>query len=140
SVKQMVNQGDLQETLLCIFARHFVSLIWVDAPIDPNRQNSAEYRPISVSGFLIEVSGRWFIATAGHVLRQIDQLLQSDRHMVDCFLYAGWSLEDKLGGKIAFNYDHSDKWFIDNEEEALDYGLISISPYIAAHLTAIDVF
>jgi len=67
------------------FCRHVVSLSWLDAKIEPDGPvhdtDAYDLKAFSVSAFVISVRHIWFLVTAGHILRDLDERLQAGRRM-----------------------------------------------------------
>src|SRR2546430_910418 len=98
-------------------SHHIVALIWIDEAKD-----GGDERAFALSGSLVSVSGRHFVLTAGHVLRDLDAVLDQ-RHLVHCDLYGNWGSEQTSDGKIAFNYPGAKRWCLYDEDKGYDYGL-----------------
>ncbi len=90
-----------------------------------------------ISGFLVSINEDWYIATASHVLEEVDSLLrtQSNRtysfRIVDHF---GPSASHTLS--IPFDYQGADRYRTDYEATGADFGLIKISDFYRNQMRA----
>jgi hypothetical protein len=123
----------IADQLLLELSVHIVAIVWIDADKATKRE-----RELVLSGTLVSVAGRWFILTAGHILRDLDAVL-AQRDFVHCDLYGNWKSEYTEDGKIAFNYPSCPRWYLYDKDIGYDYGLIGIGEYYHAHLVKIGM-
>jgi len=90
------------------------------------RKNGDEGSDI-LTAFVLSVSNRWFLITAGHCLTNIKQLLSDGYQIVECSLID--SLGPDAGNRIPipFPYEPNNALVVDNDE--FDYGAIALSDY-----------
>ncbi len=111
---------------LKLFGQHFISLSCYDWV--PNKRDTVER--FATSGFLISVRDKWFLATAGHVIQQINDLLAATPNRSFYF-----GIMDNFGSDarheeiIPFDYINAKKWATDVDTSGADFGLICIEPY-----------
>jgi hypothetical protein len=88
---------------------------------------NSEPEPIAFPACLVEVSGRTFALTAGHVLKDIEAAKKQGD------LFIGWAigdegaLEGKFDGGVPFDLDNSNYVAYFDKEEGKDYSLIPLS-------------
>jgi hypothetical protein len=108
------------------FGRHFVSLT-CDHWQGKKRESLERF---VTSGFLISIRDVWFLATAGHVIEEINTLLKQEPQRSYHF-----GIIDNFGPDAAheeiipFDYINADKWATDLDSCGADFGLILIEPY-----------
>ncbi len=60
-------------------ARHFVSVTWIDRTTGERESaNKGIGAPFEMSGFVVSVSDQWYLATAGHILEDLNLLRRRD--------------------------------------------------------------
>lgn len=114
---------DLTTPVFKSVGRHFVSLSCVECV-----PGSQERLALVFSGFLVEVEAVWFFITAGHVIKQIREAMESGAQ------FDMWRLDDQTAGKhfreggAAIPYDFKlDEWLeIEDEQEGIDYAATPI--------------
>lgn len=121
--------------LINVLIRHVVGLALTDCLNNPRSlsNNTAEdfdIRALLVSTFVVSVRNVWFLVTAGHILQQIGEQLQSGRRIFKSRLLDG--LTSRMGYPIPFDLDLSSVWYIDRD--GYDYGLIPLQPFFARSL------
>lgn len=122
--------------------RHLVTLNWLDVAvqqgagsaqrIDPDPQN------FFVSTFVLSIQKRWYLATAGHVLRDFEHRIASGRRVV------AWNLMDGIAtgrelDPIPFALGRTDYWFEYDEGAGIDYALIPLRDGFVRPLQAAGV-
>lgn len=126
------NSDDTQKAIRCL-SRHLVSLS-CNHFVTKDRSDP---RYFMVSGFLVSMNDMWYLATAAHVLEQIDQLLAEHQertyafHIVDFF-----DPESKHKMSVPFDYPSSLRFRTDYEASGADFGLIYISPFYQRQMEA----
>lgn len=79
------------------------------------------------SGFILEVQSRWYWVTAGHILEEIQEVIESSDQDADAF-----RLIDSFGSDpvdttpIPFNFEGAWKWFEHDDGLGLDYGAVAL--------------
>jgi hypothetical protein len=120
-----MNEVDLAS--LRILNRRFVSLGWVDCETDGTGDAVNNPRVFCASGFVIEYEGEWLWVTAGHLLNRLDnELPKINRRMRNSQLIAGWNSENSTVRRIAFDYGACVKWYVDDDDEGTDLGIIHL--------------
>src|SRR5580658_2214494 len=120
-----MNEVDLAS--LRIFNRRFVSVGWVDCEIDSSGDAANNPRVICASRFVIECEGEWLWVTAGHLLNRLDnELPKMNRRMRHSQLIAGWNSQNSTMRRIAFDYGACVKWYVDDDDEGADLGIIHL--------------
>ncbi len=116
------------QKFLNAFNRHFVSLCWVDCEIDSNGDAIKNPRIFCTSGFVIEYQCEWLWITAGHLLNQLEnQLPKDNRRMVQSQFIAGWNPDEATVSHIPFDYGTCLKYYVDDDDEGTDLGIVFIS-------------
>jgi hypothetical protein len=113
--------------LLDLFGRHLVSLSLSFAVV---AAAGGKTSPIlkSFSGTLIFIKNKLFYLTAGHIIREIDQRLDSGEVIIEkAYLTDVFGLERKTDQSIPFNYVDAPRMY--NDANGLDFGLIGLRRY-----------
>lgn len=123
--------NNFTESVAKSVGRHFVTLTCVQ------HQAGSNDRKVHVfSGFVVAVKGEWFYMTAGHILRDIRQALESGS------TFDIWRFGDQTAGNhfrdTAVPYDFDlDKWLVLEDAEAgLDYATVHIGGLLRRLLEA----
>jgi hypothetical protein len=125
------------EDFVRFFSRHLVSLSGWYQVTKPSEAEAGQLKFFSYSGFIISFNGLWCLATAGHILENLEQHLREGNILV-----VRYALLDDFGPKvishdpIPFDYSRAPKYYIDNEETGLDFALIGLGPYYQGLLQA----
>ncbi len=126
--------GDDKTRLLEALCRHIVSLTWVDVNTKARRAKTGEKRApeaLAVSAFVISVKGVWFLVTAGHVIRQLEQRLADGRRIVTARIMDGFAT-DKALPPIPFPLSETPCLTI--YKSGFDYALLPLRPGYALPL------
>lgn len=126
-------QSEADRSVRFLF-RHFLSLGWHVQPIDCHGNATGPSTGICTSGCLFEYRGLYSILTAGHVLKYIErEFLKSGKYAVHgCCLLDSFGHEAISRHPIPFVYEDAARFFIDDESDGLDFGLVSLSDYYLA--------
>lgn len=118
------------ENFVRFFSRHLVSLSgWYYASAS-KETDPGELHLFSYSGFIISFHGFWCLATAGHILEDLEEnlakgLIRVERYaLLDTFGHEVISHEP-----IPFIYSQAPKFFVNDREAGLDFALIGLGPY-----------
>jgi hypothetical protein len=107
------------------FCRHLVALCVTFQRKGEDHTHFAAY-----SGTLILIHSRVFLLTAGHILEDLDKVRKSaDVEITNAVLADTFGLERISDIPIPFDLKSAESFHIDNEEEGLDFGVISLSRY-----------
>ncbi len=111
------------------YASHFVGLAGLCQPLSPDGSPKSEAHCFFCSGFVISIHRTWYLATAGHILDDIEAEVRGRKadfrefYLVDCF---GLGVRSKQ--PIPFDYAGSYKFFRFAKSEGLDFGIIELKP------------
>ena len=73
--------------------RHLVSFGWIDCTVNERGDRIGEPRVHCQSGFIMSFQGVWMLATAGHVIQDLETLISDPRqHLEAGCLIDGWSI------------------------------------------------
>jgi hypothetical protein len=131
--------------VVSVFAAHFVSLVWIDRTpltpeqereLDPVRVKGIGGRVQEVSGFLLSVSDRLFLVTAGHILKDLADAKARGQVLEKFQLHDAWSAESTFNHPIPFAFDIADKGHVCDETLGWDYGIIELNDLIRDALAA----
>jgi hypothetical protein len=111
---------DGSEEALKFFLRHFVGLN-LTVKLPDGSQKADAY-----SCFVIEMEGKWFLATAGHILNRIYKEILPRCEVLACSLYDAWH-KDMEQAPIPFNLYDNDHFEAHEEEEGIDVGFLPLS-------------
>lgn len=87
----VLHDGGLDDQTFKFFCRHLVSLNGHWQPLNKDGSRSGILQPFSYSAFVMSVRGIWVLATAGHILRDIEKYREhpdaqiTNVHIVDTF-------------------------------------------------------
>lgn len=108
--------------------QHFVCLGVRLEVIDEEGNPTIEPQDVKfIACSVVEISSRWFLITAGHILKPLDEKLTSNKaKLVHAFL--GYSLghHETDGRLMPFDYEAAQKVFIHDQSLGLDYGFIAL--------------
>lgn len=115
-----------EEGFVRFFSRHLVSLGCLY-----ERMIDGEWveKKFFVSAFVFSLREVWHLATAGHVIEQIEEFLADPSKRNERFVlldgFAPGARHDQL---VPFDYKHALRWKIHDESGGADFGVIVIDP------------
>lgn len=110
---------------LQFFCRHLVALC-----ITYRRLANDEDRFTAYSGTLIRIYNGVFLLTAGHILEDLDRARKSaELKITSAVLADTFGLGRMSDIPIPFDLTNAHLFYIFDEEEGLDFGVIALSPY-----------
>lgn len=122
-------------------SKHIVVMTWFDQDVKKNIEEPWRY--FAISGFVMSFENRWFLATAGHIVRDMEHNRLNGLTRVRSMGIADHGgVEAQHQDIYPFDYDGAAKhWVVD--DNGLDYGFIEIKPFYrtmmeANAVTAID--
>lgn len=116
------------EEVIQFFHRHIVP-IYLYLKKDSNKYIT------TITTFVLSVFDNWYLLTAGHCLKKIDELLNEGYQFETCLLYDSLGLSAKYDHPIRFIYEKSEVcYFCDGFD--YDYGLIPLTKYYRELLEA----
>ena len=118
------------------FCRHLVGLCVTYQTKTSDDECQLNHSAV-ISGTLIFIEQSLMFLTAGHVLEKLDMLRSSDSAEVtsSCLIDTQGS-QSVSGVPIPFELGSARFFYIDNEKRALDFGVVSLSPYYGRLLAA----
>ena len=114
------------------FARHFVSIGWTDqTPGERSSANKGLGQPFNVSAFAMEVSGEWFLVTAGHIIEDLKVSQRKGQVLTGFQLNDSWAnLPDgAMALPIDFEYILARAHSLYDPDLGLDYACIHIGDH-----------
>lgn len=110
-------------------SKHFVSLNWFDQDIKKHPKDEP-WRHFAVSGFVMSIEDQWFLATAGHILHDIEYNRKNNETRVRSMgLHDHGGVEAKFTEPFPFPFCEADKHFMYDEDRGIDFGFIRIEPF-----------
>jgi hypothetical protein len=109
------------DDLVGLFAKHLVPILFTfgkESLLDNALMTS----------FVLSVDEQWFLATAGHSIRTVEEIIASGWQIVECYLIDSMGLEAKHRDPIPFTYINSYPTQL-SEDRSFDYGVIPLSLY-----------
>src|SRR5262249_39081262 len=118
--------------------RHLVCLGVRYVELDETGKPKTQDKFIGYSGFIMSISGMWFLVTAGHVLiDELDKLLAEKKIAIVSSCIADYfGKGTKVHQPIPFPYADSIKGAIDDPHIGLDLGLIHLRELYKGNLAA----
>lgn len=127
----------IESQAMDMFGRHFVSLGGSYVWLDEQGKSHGKLRGFNYSGFILSVRDTWHLVTAGHVLRELAENLNSKRIALrSCCLVDIFGPDRKTHLSTPFVFEDAAKAFIDDKAAGLDFGLICLTPYYRRLLEA----
>jgi hypothetical protein len=122
------------EKMLEFFCRHLVALCVTYRAVK-NGMPMEKQRFFAVPGVVICIRGFCSFLTAGHALKDLSLHLERGDIVLESSVLADTFGPDTVTEKpIPFDLLNEPRFFIDNQEEGLDFGLIALRPYYVALL------
>jgi hypothetical protein len=122
------------------FCRHLVALCVTFEHVGGN-QADKEPSFAAYAGTLIKIQESIFLLTAGHILRQLESALRSDKiGITGAVLADTFGLNRICDQPIPFDLKNARMFYIDDNEQGLDFGVIYLEPYYVRLLAANGVF
>ncbi len=78
-------------------------------------------RRFVLSGSIFDYRGLWFLATAGHVLSNLDKIVRSGGQLTIA-LFDGWSADKASPVPVPLHYDPA--WAFSYDDNKIDFGII----------------
>ncbi len=121
--------ADSNSDVLRFLCRHLVSFGWIDWLVDQHGNRVGEPRVHCPSGFIMSFRGAWVLATAGHVIQQLETLINNPAvHIEGECLIDGWSIGAINHDAIPFDLVGASRFYYDSNADGLDFGFILIRP------------
>lgn len=122
------------EKMLEFFCRHLVALCITYREVK-NGVPIEERRFYACPGVVICIRGVCSFLTAGHVLKDLSTHFERGNILVESAVLADTFGPDTVSQQpIPFDLVNEPRFFIDDEQEGLDFGLIALRPYYVALL------
>jgi hypothetical protein len=114
------------DPMVRFFHRHLAPILFTISKDDAEHQ-------FVVTAFVLSVEDKWFLVTAGHCLREIEEY-KSHRYTVSsCALIDSLGTDPKDDYSIPFAYELASPQYLSQDLE-YDYGIIALSTYYREHL------
>jgi len=118
-------------------SKHIVVMSWFDQ--DVKKPEEDDWRYFAISGFVMSFEDRWFLATAGHIVQDLEHNRLNGltrvraMGMID---HGGVDARHKDG--FPFDYDGAEKYSV-VDDDGLDFGFIEIQPFYRKTMEANEV-
>jgi hypothetical protein len=109
------------------FGKHLVSMGWVDRTPSRVKANNGQAVAFQVSAFVVSVKGVWFLITAGHILKDIQDGVPKGQVLTDFFINDAWGPQS-TNKPIPFDFKSAIKSFWQDDQIGVDYGAIRLRP------------
>jgi hypothetical protein len=109
------------------FCRHLLALCVAyehDGDKAVQRPRFAAY-----AGTLLRIHDTYCFLTAGHILREVEEALQSEKIEVKNVVLADTFGPGRFKEPIPFDLRNAKLFYIDDDDEGLDFGVILLEPY-----------
>jgi hypothetical protein len=123
-----------ERKLIRSFGRHLVALC-----VTFREKDSQEPLPAfrAYAGTLLYIAGRHFFLTAGHILSELQEALESEKIVILSAVLADTFGSERISNfPIPFDLRGANFFFIDDAEMGLDFGVIALTPYYVGLLAA----
>ena len=120
---------------LAFFCRHLVGLCATFRVMGGDQDQPPVFK--AYAGTLIRIGDVVFYLTAGHILREVEEWLASDRVELENAVLAdtfGW--RRVCDQPVPFDLRSAERFFIDDDDQGLDFGIIRLDPYYVRLLDA----
>lgn len=115
------------------FCRHLIAIC---ATIE-FKESEQEPKFVAYSGTLIRFGNSIFVLTAGHILKTLDQTLKNEKiALKSVMLVDTFSLKPISDLPIPFTLKTEHIFYVDDDKEGLDFGLIYLEPMYVRLLAA----
>lgn len=114
---------------LSMYCRYLVGLAGLRYGCDKRGQPQDPATPFVCSGFLMSLKDRWFMVTAGHILRDMEEQTRNGTAQFEQFrLLDNFGLGANRSGAIPFDLSGADKLYEYDAAKGLDYAFITLRP------------
>lgn len=136
NAENRVLSGQDAERALEFFCRHLVVLC-ITYRLAGNESSSKKPLFFACSGILLCIRGHCSFLTAGHALKELTDLQSRGEIIIESAVLADTFGPDAICDRpIPLDFSNEPKFFIDDEKEGLDFGLIALRPYYVRLLAA----
>lgn len=136
------HSSDAMNAYLNQFCRHVVALHWLDARQSPGEVSDdvSRWDPQNFYGsaFILSVRRAWYVVTAGHILRDLDERLSAGRKIVRSNLMDGMA-SGSVFPPIPFILGRTEEWYVYDKDQGVDYALIPLREFFVRQLLAAGV-
>ena len=117
-------------SLVDYFCRHLVALCITFQHLDDKKQPIGDIKFDASPGIVINIRGIYYFLTAGHILKDLENLLSKKMALIYSSVLADtFGINSTSPQPIPFDFLNEPKFFIDNDDEGLDFGLIMLRKY-----------
>ncbi len=114
---------------------HLVSFVGAYKPIDPLGEYFGPEKFFGFSGFLLSIRGEWHLATAAHVLEELDGLLRTrEVRLVAQSLVHRSPTDPRAVRAVPFDYQGARKYSRLDLGRGLDFALVRLPPEVCRQL------
>jgi len=125
---------DMGKQFVAFMSHHLVAL-QIDCEYED--EDTHNFGSEIFSGFILALYGRWYWATAGHCLRDVDQAIEEGRLRVYSCGFADFFGADAPNIQtVPFTYERGCGRYITKKELGLDFGVIPLPDLIAQNMRA----
>lgn len=123
-----------ENDFLAFFHRHVIPMVLV-------LKKGEILAPTVITTFVLSVREKWFLVTAGHCLKQIDDYKKEGYTTNQCFLMDSMGTGATHFEPIIFTFEQSKPQYIfsDTPNDKMDYGIIPLSEYYRGLLKANNI-
>lgn len=108
-------------------SKHIVVMTWFDQDVKKNIEEPWRY--FAISGFVMSFKNRWFLATAGHIIRDMEENRMNGLTRVRSMgIVDHGGVEAQHTESYPFDYDGAEKYWV-ADGNGLDFGFIEIQPF-----------
>lgn len=123
------------EMLRTYLTGHLVSFVGVYKPIDPMGEYFGPEQFFGFSAFLLSIRGEWYLATAAHVLEELDGLLRArEARLVASSLVHRSPTDPRAVRAVPFDYQRATTYSRLDLGRGLDFALVRLPPDVCRQL------
>jgi hypothetical protein len=135
--REIHTAADEVEKALRVYGRHFVCFGFVYLPLGRDGKPNAPPDVAFYSSVVVEMFGSWWLATAGHIIDEIERPLQKKQMEIQDFrLFDHYGTGKDREGYPVLDYVAARKFYEYDKEKGIDWGVIELDLHAVKLLKA----
>ena len=125
-----INKDELFKLFFNRLCRHFVVMTGTYFQLDDSGKPTSDELLFTYSGFAMSFGSAWFLVTAGHVIKEINEYIHHKNIRIKEFNLLDWTGTDaKHKTLIPFNFEGSCPYGLSDEQLGVDFGYLALSEH-----------